>query len=706
MARHANNYGATLGFEAQLWAAADKLRGNMEPSDYKHVALGLIFLKYISDAFEAQRAALLAEELADAEDPEEYLAENVFWVPKTARWSYLQARAKQPTIGKDVDGAMLAIEASNASLKGVLPKEYSRPALNKVMLGELIDHVSRIGMAEEAHHSRDILGRVYEYFLGRFARAEGKRGGEFYTPRSVVRLLVGMLEPHKGRVYDPCCGSGGMFVQSERFVEEHGGRAGDIAIYGQESNYTTWRLAKMNLAVRGIDADIRWNNEGSFHQNAFQDFRSDFILANPPFNDSDWGGDRLINDIRWKFGIPPSSNANFAWVQHFIHHLSPSGVAGFVLAIMSLSSENDAEQTIRRSIIDSDLVDCIVTLPGKLFYTTPIPVCIWIIARDKGSGEFRNRKGEILFIDASSLGQEETRTHSTLTDESNKKVIETYRNWRSRSSSYDDIGGFSKAIPMQHVVDKGYGLFPASYIDAAPSAFSDLESTTDASNDLESVLRSEYAASESYRDEIVKLLREGNQRPSFPFSGSIETWKLGELLSLSDDRLGAGDEPEILTCTENAGLVLQRERFTKRVATKNTSKYKLVRFTDIVYNPYLLWAGAIDQCTVVEIGITSPAYCVFRVAEGFDPFVVGRALKTTVMLQKYDGISVGTVQRRRRAPSARFLELEIGLPPQDEQVRFGQLTRAIYGDMAVGRSIQRQLQKYMSLVVANIRGDR
>ena len=323
-------------------------------------------------------------------------------------------------------------------------------------------------MAEEADRSRDILGRVYEYFLGGFAGAEGKRGGEFYTPRSVVRLLVEMLEPYRGRIFDPCCGSGGMFVQSERFVEQHGGRIGDIAIYGQESNYTTWRLAKMNLAVRGIDADVRWNNEGSFHNDAFNDFRSDFILANPPFNDSDWGGDRLTNDVRWKYGIPPSSNANFAWVQHFIHHLAPNGVAAFVLAIMSLSSENEAEQTIRKSIVDNDLVDCIVTLPGKLFYTTPIPVCIWIVARDKDNGTFRNRRGETLFIDASKLGQEETRTHSTLTEENVLKICETYSNWRGENSSYGDIPGFCKSITMQQIVDKGYGLFPASFIDAAP----------------------------------------------------------------------------------------------------------------------------------------------------------------------------------------------------------------------------------------------
>ena len=380
MAKRANNNGANLGFEAQLWAAADKLRGNMEPSEYKHVALGLIFLKYISDAFEAKREELLREELADAEDPEEYFAENVFWVPKVARWSNLRARARQPTIGKDIDDAMLAIEACNASLKGVLPKDYARPALNKVMLGELIDLVSGIGMAEEANRFRDILGRVYEYFLGRFAGSEGKRGGEFYTPRSVVRLLVEMLEPFKGRDYDPCCGSGGMFVQSERFVEEHGGRIGDIAINGQESNYTTWRLARMNLAVRGIDADIGWNNQGSFHKDEFPDLRADFILANPPFNVSDWGGEQLREDTRWKFGVPPVGNANYAWLQHIHHHQAPNGIEGVVLANGSMSSATSGEGDIRRAMLEDDVVDRIIALPGQLFYSTQIPAYLPVVS--------------------------------------------------------------------------------------------------------------------------------------------------------------------------------------------------------------------------------------------------------------------------------------------------------------------------------------
>jgi type I restriction enzyme M protein len=355
-----NGDGGNLGFEADLFKAADKLRGNMEPSDYKHVALGLIFLKHISDSFEARRAALLEDDKTfpknagtkPSEDPDEYAAENVFWVPKEARWSHLQANAKQPSIGKLIDEAMIAIEKRNETLKGVLPKEYARPALNAVMLGELIDLISGITLGKEKGEARDVLGRVYEYFLGQFAGSEGKRGGEFYTPRSVVRVMVEMLEPYKGRVYDPCCGSGGMFVQSEKFAEEHEGRIGDIAIYGQESNYTTWRLCKMNLAVRGIDADIKWNNEGSFHKDELRDLKADFVLANPPFNISDWGGDRLREDVRWKYGPPPASNANFAWIQHILHHLAPNGTAGVVLANGSLSSTSNGEDIIRRALVE------------------------------------------------------------------------------------------------------------------------------------------------------------------------------------------------------------------------------------------------------------------------------------------------------------------------------------------------------------------
>ena len=477
MAKQANNSGANLGFEAQLWAAADKLRGNMEASDYKHVALGLIFLKYISDAFEAKRADLLTEELADAEDPEEYLAENVFWVPKAARWSRLQARAKQPSIGKDIDDAMLAIEASNASLKGVLPKDYARPAFNKVMLGELIDLVSGIGMAEEADRSRDILGRVYEYFLGGFAGAEGKRGGEFYTPRSVVRLLVEMLEPYKGRVYDPCCGSGGMFVQSEKFVEGHGGRIGDIAIYGQESNYTTWRLAKMNLAVRGIDADIRWNNEGSFHKDELQDLKVDYVLANPPFNISDWGGNRLREDARWKFGAPPVGNANYGWLQHIHHHLAPNGNAGVVLANGSMSSAQSGEGDIRRAMVEGDVVDCMIALPGQLFYSTQIPACLWFLARNKNPGNgWRDRRNEVLFIDARKLGHMVDRTRKEFSDEDIARIAETFHAWRGEpgTHAYQDELGFSNAVPLEEIRSHNHVLTPGRYVGAAVAETDDV----------------------------------------------------------------------------------------------------------------------------------------------------------------------------------------------------------------------------------------
>jgi type I restriction enzyme M protein len=471
--------GGDLGFEADLFKAADKLRGNMEPSDYKHVALGLIFLKHISDSFEAKRAELLADYPEGAEDRDEYAADNVFWVPPTARWSHLQANAKVPSIGKLIDEAMMAIEKDNENLKGVLPKDYARPALNAVMLGELIDLISGIALGQEKGEARDVLGRVYEYFLGQFAGSEGKRGGEFYTPRSVVRVMVEMIEPYKGRVYDPCCGSGGMFVQSEKFALEHEGRIGDIAVYGQESNYTTWRLCKMNLAVRGIDSDIKWNSEGSFHKDELRDLKADFILANPPFNISDWGGDRLREDVRWAYGTPPAGNANFAWVQHIVHHLAPSGVAGVVLANGSMSSTQNSEGEIRRALIEGangapGVVDCMVALPGQLFYSTQIPVCLWFLAKDKSNGiarnaKLRDRRGEILFIDARKLGHMVDRTRKEFSDADIEKITRAYHAWRGEedAGAYEDEPGFCKSATLDEIKGHGYVLTPGRYVGAA-----------------------------------------------------------------------------------------------------------------------------------------------------------------------------------------------------------------------------------------------
>jgi type I restriction enzyme M protein len=465
--------GATLGFETKMWEAADKLRSNMDAAEYKHVVLGLIFLKYISDAFEEQHAKLVAEkdQGADPEDPDEYRAFNIFWVPKEARWDFLQAKAKQPTIGKLVDDAMDAIECDNKSLRGVLPKDYARPALDKTRLGELIDLVGTISLGDAENRSKDILGRVYEYFLAQFASAEGKKGGQFYTPRCVVRVLVEMLAPYKGRVFDPCCGSGGMFVQSEKFAEAHGGKLGDISIYGQESNHTTWRLANMNLAIRGIDANLGIpDTAGSFLKDLHKDLKADYLLANPPFNDSDWGGERLKDDARWKYGVPPKGNANFAWVQHFIYHLSPTGLAGFVLANGSMSSNQSGEGEIRKNIIEADLVDCMVAMPAQLFYSTQIPVCLWFIARDKKNGRFRDRRGETLFIDARKLGTLVDRVHRELVDDDIEKIASTYHSWRGDEdcdTKYEDVPGFCKAATIEEIREHSHILTPGRYVGEA-----------------------------------------------------------------------------------------------------------------------------------------------------------------------------------------------------------------------------------------------
>jgi len=458
---------ANLGFEKKLWAAADKLRSNMDPAEYKHVVLGLIFLKYISDSFEDACRSIKNDLNAyenEWEDRDAYLARNVFWVPKEARWDYLKRNAKKPEIGKVVDDAMIAIEKNNPSLKGVLPKRFARRDLDKQRLGEIIDLFSSLDLGDKKSKAKDTLGRVYEYFIGRFASAEGRGGGEFYTPASIVKLLVKIIEPYKGRVFDPCCGSGGMFVQSEKFVEEHGGKTGDIFIYGQESNPTTWRLCKMNLAIRGIECNLGKTHADSFHNDLHKDLKADFILANPPFNSSDWGGQKLRDDVRWKYGTPSTGNANYAWIQHFIHHLSPSGIAGFVMANGALSSNTSNEGKIRENLIKAGVVDCIIASPDKLFYTVQIPCSLWIVSRDRYNHKFRDRHDEILFIDARKLGKMIDRRHRELTEEELKQIADIYHNWRNKSGRYKDIKGFCKASKIEEIEKNSFVLTPGRYV--------------------------------------------------------------------------------------------------------------------------------------------------------------------------------------------------------------------------------------------------
>jgi len=493
--------------EKQLWATADKLRKNIDAAEYKHVVLGLIFLKYISDSFTELFDKLVAGEGeyagADPEDKDEYSAENVFFVPPSARWRFLQSHAKQPTIGKTVDEAMDAIERENSSLKGVLPKVYARQNLDPTSLGQLIDLVGNIALGDAKSRSADVLGHVFEYFLGEFALAEGKKGGQFYTPRSVVELLVEMLEPYKGRVFDPCCGSGGMFVQSEKFVVERQGKVNDISIYGQESNQTTWRLAKMNLAIRGIDSSqVRWNNEGSFLKDAHPDLRADFIIANPPFNVSDWSGETLRTDGRWQYGTPPTGNANFAWIQHFLFHLAPKGQAGFVLSKGALTSKSSGEGDIRQRLVEAGLITCIVNLPAKLFLNTQIPASLWFMERGRTV-----RKGEMLFMDARNMGHLINRRTKELSAEDIRTLADTYHNWRKGDDSYADVPGFCASATVQRVRELDFVLTPGRYVGLAEEEddFDFTERFTSLKAEFEAQLKEEEQLNAAIRANLSKI---------------------------------------------------------------------------------------------------------------------------------------------------------------------------------------------------------
>lgn len=501
MVQKENGNGVPADLEAKLWATADKLRGHMDAAEYKHVVLGLIFLKYISDAFQELYEHLQTDEYANPEDRDEYLAENIFWVPKDSRWLNLQQNAKSPQIGVMVDRAMVAIERDNSSLKGVLPQDYGREDLDKRRLGELIDLISTIAMGDKESRSQDILGRVYEYFLGQFASAEGKKGGQFYTPKSVVRLLVEMLEPYQGRVYDPCCGSGGMFVQSEKFIAEHGGNVGDISVYGQESNPTTWRLCKMNLAIRGIDGNIGTHAADTFHENLHRDLRADYVIANPPFNMSDWGGNLLDDDPRWVFDTPPTRNANFAWVQHMIYHLSNRGQAGFVLSNGSMSTNTRGEKEIRQQMIEDDLVDCMVALPPQLFYNTQIPACLWFLNKAKPA----HRQGETLFIDARRMGFMLDRTLRDLSEEDIDLIAGTYRLWRE-GDTYEDEAGFCKSATLDEIVGHGYVLTPGRYV-GAPEVEDDGEPFEEKMERLTTTLQEQFEESARLEAIIKQNLR-------------------------------------------------------------------------------------------------------------------------------------------------------------------------------------------------------
>jgi type I restriction enzyme M protein len=659
-------------FEKTLFKAADKLRKNMDAAEYKHIVLGLIFLKYISDSFEELYAKIKEGkgdfEGANPEDADEYRAENVFFVPQTARWSYLHSRAMLPSIGKDVDDAMEAIEKENATLKGILPKVYARPNLDKTSLGGLINMLGNIALGDEVSKSKDILGRVYEYFLGEFALAEGKKGGQFYTPQCVVKLLVSITEPYKGRVFDPCCGSGGMFVMSEKLVKEHQGKVDDISIYGQESNQTTYRLARMNLAIRGIDgSQVKWNNEGSFLKDAHIDLKADYILANPPFNQKDWGGDLLKTDGRWKFGIPAEKNANFAWLQHMVYHLSPKGRAGIVLGNGSLVSDEQSDSEIRKNLIDEDLVESVILLPSDIFHNTDIPACLWFLNRNK-----EKNKGKILFIDARNKYKRINRKRVIITDEQIDEIVKITNFFRNQSPEYKDQKGFCKVENIETIRNHEYFISPGRFVEVV-----DLEKNIDIKTQF-SKLDNEivnFPLSKPLEKRINKTIREAGKiifdQHFLTYSGKLVDSEIGEIpkgwkvISVSElveevsSKNFDHEDVPVFSVTKNREFVLSEEYFNKQVFSADLKNYKKISQYQFGYNPARINIGSIGFFDLDENGLVSPAYTVFKARDGVSPYFVWYLINSYRIFELIKNFCVGTVRQVFRFKDFSYIKFAI-----------------------------------------------
>ena len=671
-----NNSTKPEKIEAQLFKAADKLRKNIDAAEYKHIVLGLIFLKYISDSFEELHTKLKEGkgkfEGADPEDQDEYKAENVFWVPKNARWSYLHSHAKLPTIGKDLDDAMELIEKENPTLKGILPKVFAKPNLDKSALGGLIDLIGNIALGDEAAKSKDILGKVYEYFLGEFALAEGKKGGQFYTPACVVKLLVKMIEPYKGRVYDPCCGSGGMFVMSEKFVQEHQGRIDDISIYGQESNQTTYRLARMNLAIRGIDgSQVKWNSEGSFLKDAHPDLKADFLLANPPFNQKDWGRDLLQNDGRWKYAIPPEKNANFAWLQHMIFHLAPRGKAGIVLGNGSLVSDENADSTIRKGILEDDLVECVVLLPNDIFHNTDIPASLWFINRDKN-----HNSGKVLFIDARQKYKRITRKRVEITDEQIEEITNTFNKFKASNGGYKDKKGFCKVVDIETIRDHQYFISPGRFVEVV-----DIEKNKDLQKEINILNETieQYPKNKPLDKKINSVINEYGkilfEKHFLQYNGKVVSTEIGEIpanweiatmgdileeVSLKNRK---NQDYPVYSVTKNRQFVLSDEYFNKQVYSADLKNYKIISEFQFGYNPARINIGSIGFFNLDEFGLVSPAYTVFKAKDNISPYFVWYLLNSYRIFELIKNFCVGTVRQVFRFND--FSYIKFAMPPKE-----------------------------------------